>query len=83
MLYHKKTPATDATKPVRHTIKLDDSMYMTLDKWKAWIRLQDPANRLTVSDIVRHGLALALEELTAKYGQPPFMQANPEHGTDK
>lgn len=85
MLYRKKntTTTTSEVRAVRHTIKLDDDMYYTLDQWKAWVRLKDPDNRLTVSDIVRHGLALALKELEAKYGQLPNRQANPEHGSDE
>lgn len=68
MLYRKKQETTTETRKLRHTIKLDNDVYMALDQWKSWIRIHDHANRLTVSDIVRHGLELAMAELEAKYG---------------
>jgi hypothetical protein len=70
MLHRDKvlSPTSTPAKP-RYTIKLDAEMYYALDKWKAKIRIVDPANRITVTDIVRHGIAAAIQELEAKYGK--------------
>ena len=65
----KQTTSTVTTRPVRHTIKLDEATYLLLDRWKAKIRMSDPSNRLTITDIVRHGIESACRELESTYGK--------------
>jgi hypothetical protein len=72
MLRRNKTdaPAT-ATIPARprYTIKLDEETYYMLDRWKAKIRIEDPTNRITITDIVKHGIHSACAELEERYGK--------------
>ena len=79
----KPKSESEQRQQLRHTIKLDDEVYITLDRWKAWIRFRDPANRVTVAEVVRRGLDLAMAELEIKYGQLPPPLTNPENGDDK
>ena len=71
MLHRDKTlsPTSTATHKPRYTIKLDEETYFLLDKWKAKIRIVDHTNRVTVTDMGRHGIHAVVRELEAKYGK--------------
>lgn len=50
------------------SVKLDYSLYLLADRWKAKLRLMFPGKKITVRSIFNRGIFLVCEELKDRYG---------------